>query len=426
MNVPERTNLPDVVVCFEIYYLINYTKLFQKYPAINASVREKFKIDIDSEPAPEFREYLFKKVRPASLLFMIADDLAVHQVTEVLYDRKEILKKTKIRSGDGSNRECQVQEYYKELAMCYIFACSANSTTSFTVADREKSPDSEPLFQIFFRQSLLNLIPSFYVTLVRPNTLPQGQILKWVTFNPAGRSFKFVIEFYVFHSILLKKPFSTNCRNYSEDGYKSRIDYRDNCLIRKSMQFLGVPFHSSITRPDSNTSFSFIGYNKNRKNEAYTKTLVTIVDECDAETVQPDCDIEYFITQRRAPEHSYSDESDLVVEQIRQPNIRVTLKPKMFWVEAIILFGSVLGNWFGFAIYHDVPKFFQYVNDWLPLIKAWIRGDPIPKRKKRKSSHRSSSRHSFGSRMVSDWKQPPIYPWYIGMSNQGSMKNAWR
>lgn len=378
MYIPIKTQLPDPVVCFEISYMINYTKLYEKYPELAKVIKNKYKVFDDPEPIEEFRRNLFRKVTPTNLVHDLADRVQVREMTELLYPRDQLVKSTVIRGQRGDDEEeddgqseatCSVEEYYKEYSICYTFVCSKNRTVYFTIADKEKSPLSLPLFRINFNQMLLNLIPTFYVTLVEPNTLPRGQILKWVTFNTDNRSMRFVVHFYVFHSILLPSPYETQCKNYSLYGFKSRIDMRDQCLEVSAMNDLGVSFHTAVTNPNLEAPFAFVSYLQNRKNGAYLKQFKEIVNHCDNLSKQPDCDIKYYITQRKTPEHMFRNESELVIDHIRQPNIRVELQPKMKLVDCIILVGSVISTWFGWSVYYHLPKLISLSADSLFFIR---------------------------------------------------------
>lgn len=416
MEIPTSTPLPDVVTCFEIYYLMNYTKLFQLYPHSRKNMRESLKVDKDPEPTEDFRAYLFHQIPPLELTLALISNLTINQVTTSLYQSDELLEDIRIRSEGiemDVGRSCPIKEYYKELSMCYIFACSENSSLSFSISNREKSPLSIPLFSIQFKQKLLNLIPTFYVTLIEPNTLPRGKQLVWVTFNTERRSMRFMVQFYIFHSILLPSPFGTDCRNYSLDDFSSRIDMRDQCMVNSSMEKLGVPFHTSATYSRLDTEFPFTNFYKNRHDSNYIANLVDIVDECDRKTLKPDCEIKYYITQRRVPEHIFRNESELVVEQIKQPNIRVQLHPKMLLSDCFILIGSVMGTWFGFSIYRQGGDLIRYLRGQATRyhsdgrsrsIKKSYFGEPFPQK-------------SFSSgKKVHIFKRSPkkVHSWYTG------------
>lgn len=345
--------------------MVNYSKLYDIYPNVADAIRTNFNFTFEPQDDVEaYRSQLFKVVPPADLILTIGEHLNINRMTEVLYTRTELLHEVRIGGKkvrpDNQNR-CLVREYYKELAICYIFVCSEKEPVSFSRADREKSPLSRPLFSINFNQKLLNLIPSFYVTLTEPNVLPQGSVLKWVTFNTEMRSMRFLVHFYVFHSILLPAPYESNCVDYGELGFTCKQDMRDRCLQNESFARLGLPFHTSLVETDVATPFAFVGFIRNQKNSVYHEILAEIVDKCDQQTKSPDCNVKYYMTERRAPEHIFRSESELVVDQIRQPNIRVELHPKMRLADCGILVASVLSAWFGFAIYQDFLSAFAWV-----------------------------------------------------------------
>lgn len=383
MEIPEATSLPDIVVCFEIYYMINYTKLFDEYPEIREKVEAKIGINmnVNTEPPEKFRDFLFNYLPPTDLIILISERLTVLQMTQVLYQKEEFV--TKIRRGYGkrvsnSKEICPVVESYKEFAMCYTFQCSRNSSKYvFSVSDRVKDPTYSPLFNIYFNHKLLSLVPQFYVTLVRPNSLPQGQLLKWVTLSPEPdsletMSLKFMIRFWIFRPTLLPSPFGPKCQNYTHLGFTSRIDMRDQCLENFSMERLNVTFHTSVTRSNMNTSFAFLGHWRNRNNQTYIDEIGRIVDECDFRTKSPDCDIEHYIPERGRVESFLSSEAALIVDLTQQPNIKIELQPKIQAIDCIILFESVLGNWFGFSMYPHLPMLFAYLGEWCPIIRAWF------------------------------------------------------
>lgn len=379
MEIPQLTFLPDPVVCFEIYYLINYTKLYDKYPEIANIIRDKYQVYQNPEPAEIFRENLFQKVAPTDLINDIARKIRVREMSQLLYSQEDLVINTVIRGqrtddededDNQSKATCFIEHYYKEYSICYNFVCSKKRQVFFTIADKDKSPQSLELFRIRFNQSLLNLIPTFYVTLVEPNTKPRGQVLKWVTFNTDKRSMKFIVHFYVFHSVLLPEPFKSRCKNYSLEGYSSRIDMRDDCLESNAMKDLGVSFHTAITDPELDKPFAFVSYLDNRNNGAYVKQFKEIISVCDKLTLRPDCDIKYYLTQRRTPEHLFKNESELVIDHIREPNIKVELQPKMKLIDCLIFVGSVLSTWFGFSTFVHLPLILSFMADLISKIRC--------------------------------------------------------
>lgn len=372
MEIPDDTYLPDVSVCFEILFMINYTKLYEAHPSVYGklfeSIKPKLSLSIDDppEPAENFREILFANLKPNDVIFMVTENLTVSQVNKLLFHRDDIVKTIKLWTRDekkDSKQACEIKEYFKDYSMCYVFACSRDHPVTFSVSDREKSPMSNPLFSIVFDQSILKFLPRFYVTLLKPNTEPRGQMLKWVSYTTEKKSKKFMVSFYEFHSILLPPPYPTMCRDYAEEGFKSRIQYRDECMNNRSLDELGVPFLSSAISPNTSKIFAFVKYMQ-QTNESYQDKIEEIVNHCDSLTQEPDCDSRFYITQRREPELLFQNESTLVIDQIRQPNITILFKEKTSIYDCLILIGSVLGNWFGFAIYPHLPILLTYASEW--------------------------------------------------------------
>lgn len=141
---------------------------------------------------------------------------------------------------------------------------------------------------------------------------------------------------------LLKPPFRTNCRNYSDTGFLSQRDCLRRCAINESLAKDGrLPPRVAYTSVDD---IPFAGTESNNTH-LYS-------DECESKCKQIDCKIvRYAGIQKISLRYDDLPVTVWALQLPNEPDIVVNYKPLMLFAEYLAMMASILGLWLGLSVY---------------------------------------------------------------------------
>lgn len=369
--VPEVTPLPDVVICFDGAYIINWTKVFIQYQQFKSTFHLPNNLNIANEIA--LRRYLFSIWDKNQLMMILARSLTISQLVSLMYTNSELVTSLSITNltVNQSKDFCKIDKVLRSLRICYIFHCSLKGPVTLSNEESAKAFISPNILTINMNQSIFNFAPNFFITLVPPSYKPRGNSLRWDTMSIVyNEPLVYRMHYFTFERKLLPSPYQSNCIDYIPLGYRRAIDMKDVCFNNKSIEYFGVPFHASMIDVDLNVPLGLVKYTDNVDNRTFRQQLNFIVDHCFQLTERPDCYEKIFFIRPRNPIPTSGNKSVISFGTIKEPNIKVIVEPRLVLIDVIIAIGSISGTWFGFSIIEHVPKIYR--SSWYK-VSSWVR-----------------------------------------------------
>uniref|UniRef100_T1KJN0 Uncharacterized protein n=1 Tax=Tetranychus urticae TaxID=32264 RepID=T1KJN0_TETUR len=374
LTVPEVTELPDVPVCFDGAYMINWTKALLEHPQFKTVFKIPRSVNTRDEAA--IRVHIFKLFDKNQIMRLTVKNLTVRQTGNLFYTKDELFDSVSITNLTASESKdyCEIHALTRKMRYCSVIACSVKKVVTLSNLENAKSSISPNILTIRIKQQIFDYAPNFFITLVPPKIMPRGNLLRWDTMSVYHKEPRFYkMHYFIFERRLLPAPYATNCFDYHTLGYKQSIDMKDSCFNNESMKMFGVPFHASTLNLSIGIPFGSVKYAENQFNTTFRKQLDTIVDTCFKLTERPDCYRKTFIIRPRNPIITTGNCSVIAFGSIKEPNIKVVLEPRLVWVDIIITIGSISGTWFGFSIADHVPLIYR--SSW-NKVSSWIRFQP--------------------------------------------------
>lgn len=362
---PESTLLPDIAICFPILDAINYTALFLNYPSILGELGYRPGTRVTYELIHSIRA----KVSDNYLLFFFQERLKIDQLWKQIVNSSMIYRKAfvhKATDDDIIRLPCSSNDFFMEKEYCYSFTCSSAYNSSEPIVtekvDLYKKLTTQEVFTLEVPQSFFRTIDFYWVSLIPRGELPRGNKIKWESQEAYDIARKHTFFFYYIEIRRLGPPYPTNCANYSDRGYLSRVDMEDKCEINLSLQKIGSPLPTSIVDKPLDAPFGSYILEKNIQNETYLDSISKIAEACLQIASQPDCyEINYFPLSR-TPLPIQGNYTEITVEQVSDPIYTISIEPKMTLLDLIISIGSVLGTWLGFSIVDSIPQVASFIG----------------------------------------------------------------
>uniref|UniRef100_T1L581 Uncharacterized protein n=1 Tax=Tetranychus urticae TaxID=32264 RepID=T1L581_TETUR len=348
--VPDRTELPDVIICYDMLYMVNQSKLITVYPNLfqQSKLNHSEVLEVLKN---SYNGYFTNLTIKQTWNLMLSSEAAVHSA----------IARSAPDKGKTITYDCPFRNVFYRNAYCFVFTCWTERPAIIWSRNLYRGSQYETFFEINFHQSFFQKIHYYYLALINPKTTALGASLKWESQETVAQTQSHRYFFYSLQVDYLPKPYATNCLNYSELGYPSRIDMINQCEIKLAMELLGAPLAWSIIDYPYDKLFGKQIYDQRKEDPGYLKTVEEIVFRCFDAAKQPDCVARSFYSSIRSPIPITGNFAKISFDTIRDPIYRITYEPEMTILDALIMTGTALGTWLGFSIAVHIPRFFDSI-----------------------------------------------------------------
>lgn len=156
----------------------------------------------------------------------------------------------------------------------------------------------------------------------------------------------------------LPAPYTTDCRDYINDGFDNQLDCKQFCIKLETIRtYNKIPFHSRIDRNITLTRISGIDLN----NKTMAENLILIQKKCSEACPQEDCNSTITSTDTSAdPFHAFT----IRYMTPTQSSLELKNYEKMLITDYLVYVSSCLGIWLGVSVYGINPfvKKFNLTN----------------------------------------------------------------
>ncbi|XP_053207726.1 uncharacterized protein LOC128391806 [Panonychus citri] len=419
----EVVRIPDLSICLYFYNFVSYQNLKTRAPKIFSRLKGKFPSVTNQS---NFNEWKFSA---DAITFMTIEfsHLTISQMMEIMHETDLLIDKIipTIRQMDlvenvklDEVNDCVVTTSVKEPYVCMTVSCPVLEARHLQQKDLELTQYLGTVIAIYFKHELFIATEEYYVYLHPAGTLPYGTQMSSVTIVTEENAHKFYIEYKGFEANLLPPPYTTQCKDYTVEGFKSQAHALEACRNNASLERFGCSFYSDVVSADSNARLAISDYYLNYGDPRRRKVINEIYDNCSKLHWAPDCKQKYFVPRIQKVARIDSSYSILCLSMPTEPDISNTCQPKLPLFEYIIYIGSILGTWFGFSILTSSPMIFKWFFDFLRVLTSSkpAKGHILKKEKdnlghKNKSklkNRRSSSGSSRKFRTIESMKQTPL------------------
>uniref|UniRef100_T1KB78 Uncharacterized protein n=1 Tax=Tetranychus urticae TaxID=32264 RepID=T1KB78_TETUR len=342
--VPEKTPLPDLVLCFDFVSLINTSKLFKNYPEVVK------KLGIKNED--EFAQ--LKRTSTAKIGTQLIPLLTIREITSILYTKDKLIDEIVVlnQTSRDDAKLCQNIGFFTSNTYCAKITCSYRHPISANVSYVDHLSENVPFFYVTVNTQYLTNESIYFVTLVKPNTFPWDHGMAWLSFDNYRGPSIYMISFTMYLEQKLPAPYQTQCYDYKVDGYIEQSQALNECLNRSFSNVLNSSFHHAIVRDNLDRHIDLKIFDP-----AFKYTLDKIVDKCVQRNSRPDCNnLNYpIVGYSRLNRRPRQNRTLIGLELIKEPVLLVYVEPYMTLSDLCIVIGSILGSWFGFSINYHVP-----------------------------------------------------------------------
>jgi hypothetical protein len=202
------------------------------------------------------------------------------------------------------------------------------------------------LIEMMFNKKFVNETTGFCFMLTTNDRqyADSAALEPWTRFKQNG--YRFLFDTSV--SRLLKSPYTTNCRNYSERGVVSRGQCHDLCLRNKTLSsMLGKVGQYVTIFPHDTVSMVPVG--QAYMNETVQNITQQLDDECANVCRQKDCETVIHTPQLLANMDHYSS-TYVRLSSSPKPLIRIVSKPSISLVTFLTGLFSTSGFWLGVSV----------------------------------------------------------------------------
>ncbi|XP_015793320.1 uncharacterized protein LOC107369861 [Tetranychus urticae] len=266
--------------------------------------------------------------------------------------------------------DCSVQTTVKEPYICMTVNCPILSYHQLQQKDLELTKYLGTVIAIYFNHELFATTEEYYVYLHPTGTLPYGTQMSSVTIVTEENSHKFFIEYKGFQANLLPPPYTTKCKNYTLDGFKSQNHALEACRNNASLERFGCGFYSDVMNANSNARLGISDYYLNYGDPRRRKVINEIYDNCSRLHWAPDCRQKYFVPRIQKVARIDSSSDLLCLSMPTEPDITNSCLPKLPLFEYLIYLGSILGTWFGFSVLSSSPAIFKWAFDLIGVLTS--------------------------------------------------------
>ncbi|XP_053213270.1 uncharacterized protein LOC128396675 [Panonychus citri] len=371
----EVVRIPDLSICLYFYNFVDYHRLKARAPKIFSRLKIQFPL-VNNQS--QFNEWKFSS-DAITFLTIEFSRLTIKQMMEMMPDTEQLIAKVipTLRQIDLVNNmnidelnDCLVNTSVKEPYICMTINCPILSVRQLQQKDLELTKYLGTIVSIYFNHELFVTTEEYYVYLHPTGTLPYGNQMSSVTIVNEGSAHKFFIEYKGFEANLLPSPYTTNCKNYSQVGFKSQAHALETCRNNVSLERFGCGFYSDVMPTGSNAKLATSDYYLNYDDPKRRKLINEIYDNCSKIYPEPDCKQKYFVPRIQKVARIDSSFTIICLSFPTEPDITNTCLPKLPLFEYLIYIGSILGTWFGFSILDSAPMIFKGLFDFCRVLTS--------------------------------------------------------
>ncbi|KAI1299660.1 hypothetical protein HDE_03716 [Halotydeus destructor] len=259
--------------------------------------------------------------------------------------------------GKNCSDQFHIVKFYVQESICYMFNFKqAKSKYLYTTITGAMSwPGMFFHFTLdletFNTSSIIRPIIHFYEELpFWSHKLAMGFILRDAESKDNMTLFRFGSSYIQLTRATLEAPYTTNCRNYPLDGFRSSFNCEQQCLINRTIEYAGkVPFTLIL---DEKLNFPHVQYED--LDDPNRRALVfKAQEECDQLCSQINCTERYSSTRTVAEVDG--KEFSITFEAPNEMFFDLNSVPKLLLIEYWIHCLSILGTSFGLNMFQANP-----------------------------------------------------------------------
>lgn len=171
-----------------------------------------------------------------------------------------------------------------------------------------------------------------------------------------------VFSFDEYQSKLLAKPYQTDCRNYTQDGFVSQGDCHETCV--KKMVFLNktspnvIPISVTIKPEDTfplapASTFSLERDKHDMESTILKDKIQSVLSFCDKECSQRECESQKMLPRLLSLQTKRHNQYIALFAPIN-PKVVVVSLAKYSFIEFITALFSTLGFWLGISVFGSI------------------------------------------------------------------------
>lgn len=271
---------------------------------------------------------------------------------ESVYDQKKFLDVSFIRDPNLYVNDGNISEYFNLTRMlsyrgylCYRYEYIHDIPYNFEDLFFERNL---PVMQSFRMDTGIAKKNIFYIH--QRKTFPRGERRHF--FRQLDNNEYFIS----YNRKIIKKlppPYTTNCKDYTQENYEDRLHKVEECFLRQCKMIYGGVCASIIYPIDSDLKldYKFNG----TKSEVFSEISNKISKYCLMESDQVDCYSEIIIpqillkdsTENRTKINIYPPiDSDIIFEK----------NPKILFIDLLVYIASSLSLWFSFCFFNIMER----------------------------------------------------------------------
>lgn len=277
------------------------------------------------------------------------------------------------KNSEGCKEVYDVEKYFYLHNMCYRFSIkesdfrinSAFDEIRYTYHDlKHHSLYLDFFYEVFLFRKYFEYVTYIESYIFRNDAAPRGNDAFSVSFRRGhfrvhgktnSRDF-YRLSYSMINNHRLPPPYHSNCMNYSmSTGYTSQKKCVDECVLKRVFKTLRkLPF-TPIVR-DASLDHLLIT-TKDLEDQSYADKLNILEEKCNNKCSLLDCDDIIYMTRLEKSEPS--DSIRFRVQTPHEPDIVITLSPKLDFKEFLVDILNCLGIWLGLSMF-DMKKVTVY------------------------------------------------------------------
>ncbi|KAI1278695.1 hypothetical protein HDE_14227 [Halotydeus destructor] len=247
------------------------------------------------------------------------------------------------------HRQFAVIKFYLQQFICYKFTyVGSNDTYNYRQPAYALTYPSL-IFLIELNQEQFDHFQWFKVIVNRAETLPEMSaavaplVTRFYDKDTNESMFNmFSMTYFSIDYLRLPKPYSTNCRDYSAEGYRNQRHCFSACVANRTLElFDKLPFTAIMAEPLNKRHISELDLKSANFSEALTRIDLKCSDNC----YMKDCNSGYTLSQVETAK--FKGSTWFVLNVPRQPSLMITHSPKVSFDEFLVFVLSCTGSWFG-------------------------------------------------------------------------------
>jgi len=379
IDMATKVEIPDITILYTTALSINYTKIVEMIP----EAESYFPLN----PITDRSDFLAFCLTLEGFLFLtlMLKDFRLNDLNKARWQGKDIFQLKYIADPDDKNvvlfdvkaeQFCKLHDFVAADFFGTTMICERDGLPLlYNVHDILVGACKGYVLMLEFRSEAIEDVQSLLFAVGPSNkyhfSLQQPKIS--LDFHKGSQTY--IISFKKVENRLLPAPYTTDCIDYTKQGFKSRLHMISECENNVSLALTQAPlFENSYYFNESEEKYTgykqryveFFEFNDEVRLEAQKKFDNTR-RKCRELAMKPDCIQNFFSPS--SFETIKSAQNQLLLALPDFPDIIAEFYPKMLLIDYFVYLGSTLGIWFGFSVSLTSIEMINFLEH---QIKTWI------------------------------------------------------